>query len=139
VLCFIRSIWYFTTKNKVPMNLIGEKIRKIREIKGFSQEYMASRLKMSQNNYSRIELDQNNITLSRLEEIANVLEVKPSDIVEFDTQYVLHNTWNNQTGGESKGGVFHNDSIVKELKEHIAYLQEENKRLVAIIEKSRLP
>lgn len=32
------------------MSLIGEKIRKIREIKGYSQDYMASQLKMSQNN-----------------------------------------------------------------------------------------
>ena len=58
------------------MNLVDEKIRKIREIKGYSQEYMALQLKMSQNNYSRIELDQQNkLSLDRLQEIANVLEL----------------------------------------------------------------
>ena len=117
--------------------MIGEKIRKIREIKGYSQDYMAAQLKMSQNNYSRIELDQNNINISRLEEIAKVLEVKPTDIMEFDERYVFHNTWNNQTGGESKGGIFNNEAAIKELRDQNNYLREENSRLLGIIEKRK--
>ena len=108
------------------MHLVGEKIRKIREIKGYSQDYMALQLKMSQNNYSRIELDQNNkLSLDRLQEIANVLGVDPMDILNFDERYVFNSISQHQNGGEvvNNSGIFNNESIVKELKEHIDYLR----------------
>lgn len=117
------------------MNAIGEKIRKIREIKGYSQDYVATQLKMSQNNYSRIELDQNKINLDRLQEIATILEIDPMDILNFDERNVFNSTSHNQTGGETKSGIFNSDSIIKELKEDISYLRDENRRLLGIIEK----
>ena len=120
------------------MNLVGEKIRKIREIKGYSQEYMASQLKMSQNNYSRIELNQTKIDLDRLQEISTVLEVDPMDIFNFDERYIFQSTSHSQTGGETKSGIFNNEAIIKELKEHIDYLRDENKRLLGIVEKGNV-
>ena len=82
---------------------------KLREIKGYSQAYMAQRLKMSQNNYSRIELDQNKLNLDRLQEISTVLEVDPMDILNFDERYIFHSTSHSQTGGETKSGIFNNE------------------------------
>ncbi len=123
------------------MNFVGEKIRKICEIKGYSQDYMALQLKMSQNNYSRIELDQNNkLSLDRLQEIANVLGVDPMDILNFDERYVFNSISQHQNGGEvvNNSGIFNNESIVKELKEHIDYLREENKRLLGIVERGNV-
>mgnify|MGYP003343279076 CR=1 FL=1 len=66
------------------MKGIGEKIRKIRNIRGYSQEYMGSRLNMSQNNYSRIELDQINLTLRTLSDIADVLEIGTQELLNFN-------------------------------------------------------
>ena len=34
---------------------IGDKIRKVRELKGFTQDFMAGKLEMSQRAYSKIE------------------------------------------------------------------------------------
>jgi transcriptional regulator with XRE-family HTH domain len=64
--------------------MIGEKIRKIREMKDFSQEYMAKKLDMSQNNYSRIEMGKVKVDIDRLQEISKLLEVDPIDIINFD-------------------------------------------------------
>lgn len=119
------------------MNVIGEKIRKIREIRGYSQEYMANKLKMSQNNYSRIELNQVKINLDRLQEIGTVLEVDPMDILNFDERYVFHSTSHSQTGGETKSGIFNNETIIIELKHEISYLREENRRLLGLLERGR--
>ncbi|MDR0802540.1 MAG: helix-turn-helix domain-containing protein, partial [Fluviicola sp.] len=34
---------------------VGQKIKKLRELKNFTQEYMANRLEMTQPSYSKIE------------------------------------------------------------------------------------
>lgn len=116
------------------MKLVGEKIRKIREIKGYSQEYVAKKLQMSQNNYSRIELNQVKVNLDRLQEIANVLEIDPSDILNFDEKYVFSSISHNQTGGETKSGIFNGDTIISDLKSEISYLRDENRKLLSILE-----
>jgi len=53
-------------------NLINN-IRAIREELGYSQEYMAIKLGIGQNGYSKIELGYTRITVDRLFEIANIL------------------------------------------------------------------
>ena len=116
------------------MKLVGEKIRKIREIKGYSQEYVAKKLQMSQNNYSRIELNQVKVNLDRLQEIANVLEIDPSDILNFDEKYVFSSISHNQTCGETKSGIFNGDTIISDLKSEISYLRDENRKLLSILE-----
>lgn len=119
------------------MKAIGEKIRKIREMKGYSQEYMATCLNMSQNNYSRIELDQNKLNLDRLEEIAKILEVETSDILNFDEKYFFSSVSHNQTGGETKSGIFNSDTMIQSLQEEIHYLRNENGRLLSLLERKK--
>jgi transcriptional regulator with XRE-family HTH domain len=55
--------------------MLGNQIRLQRLKKGYSQSYMAYCLEISQNAYSKIELDRTDLTLSRILAIANVLEV----------------------------------------------------------------
>ncbi|PTQ92138.1 helix-turn-helix protein [Mucilaginibacter yixingensis] len=57
------------------MDTIGEKIRIQRLIKNYSQEYMAFMLEISQPAYSNIESGKTEITLNRIYEIAEVLEI----------------------------------------------------------------
>lgn len=52
------------------MTHIGYKIRKLREIRNYTQEYMADSLNISQNAYSRIEREETEPPLSRIEAIA---------------------------------------------------------------------
>jgi len=71
---------------------IGTKIRKIRELKGYSQEFLAIQLGMSQNNYSRIENNDINVTLSKLQKIAEVLEVNVIKVIAFDEEQLFNNS-----------------------------------------------
>lgn len=66
------------------MNNIGEKIRKIRDLKGFSQENMADMLGLSLPAYADIERGKKEVTLSRLEKIAEKLGVTLNDVLNFD-------------------------------------------------------
>jgi transcriptional regulator with XRE-family HTH domain len=59
------------------METIGNKIRIQRLMKNYSQEYMAFMLEISQPAYSKIERDETEITLRRLYDIAEVLQVDP--------------------------------------------------------------
>ena len=56
-------------------------IRKVREYRNYTQDYLAAKLKISQNAYSKIELGYSKITLNRLIEIAEILEVELTDLI----------------------------------------------------------
>lgn len=73
------------------MDTIGYKIKKIRELKNYTQEHLADKLGMSSTGYGKIERDEVDIPFSRLEQIAQVLGVKAEDIISFDEKYVFNN------------------------------------------------
>lgn len=60
---------------------IGELIRIQRVIRGYSQEYMAFQLEISQPAYSKIERNESEITVIRVYEIAEILEISPFEIM----------------------------------------------------------
>ena len=63
---------------------IAGNIRKLREFRDYTQDYLAAKLNISQNAYSKIELGYSRITLERLFVIASVLEVNPVDIISAE-------------------------------------------------------
>lgn len=75
------------------MNEVGTKIRKLRELKDYTQEYMASSLGITQSTYAKIEKNETPISLSRLDEIAKVLEIDPLNILTFDKEQVINNNY----------------------------------------------
>ncbi|MCU0446624.1 MAG: helix-turn-helix domain-containing protein [Microscillaceae bacterium] len=70
---------------------LGTKIRFFRGLKGLSQENMADLLGMSLTGYAKIERGETDIAVSRLEQIAKVLDVKLEDITSFDEKFVFNN------------------------------------------------
>ncbi len=68
-----------------------ETIRRLREQKGYSQDYMALRLGMSQNNYSKLELGKNKLTVEQLERIAAVVEISPKEFHDYKDENHLRN------------------------------------------------
>lgn len=76
------------------MQTIPKKIKNIRELRNFTQEYMAQQLGMTQAGYSRIESGKTDVSLSQLNKIAEVLEVSLEDLLTFDNQKFF-NSFNN--------------------------------------------
>lgn len=61
--------------------MYGAKISSIRTARGYSQEYVASKLGIAQNTYSKIERDETNkLAEEMIHKIAEVLGVSPEDI-----------------------------------------------------------
>ncbi|UYQ91240.1 helix-turn-helix transcriptional regulator [Chitinophaga horti] len=66
---------------------LGKSIRRLRELKGVSREYIASRLGMGVTAYGNIERDYvKNLAVNKLSEIADILEIDICMILRFDAK-----------------------------------------------------
>jgi len=63
---------------------VAQNIRKIREYRNYTQEYLAAKLRISQNAYSKIELGHTKITIDRLFRIADILGVDPVAVLNIE-------------------------------------------------------
>lgn len=121
---------------------IGEKLRKIREMKGFSQEFMASQLNISPQAFGKIEREETKLDFVRLETIARIMEVDPLDIINFDESQIYNNTFNNHASNQ-KNFIMHNnehynpliENAIKILQEEVNQLRTSNQLLIQLIEK----
>ncbi|MBC7616933.1 MAG: helix-turn-helix transcriptional regulator [Pedobacter sp.] len=73
-------------KLKLEMKAVAANIRKVREYRNYTQDYLAAKLEISQNAYSKIELGYSKITLDRLFHIALILEVVVQELLQFDPE-----------------------------------------------------
>ncbi|MBC7759292.1 MAG: helix-turn-helix transcriptional regulator, partial [Phormidesmis sp. FL-bin-119] len=59
------------------------------EHRDYTQDYLAAKLNISQNAYSKIELGYSKVTLERLFVISFVLEVNPADLISMETDELI--------------------------------------------------
>jgi transcriptional regulator with XRE-family HTH domain len=69
---------------------IAANIRNKREYRNYTQEYLAAKLTISQNAYSKIELGYTKITIERLFQIAEVLGFEVAEFIDINPQGVSH-------------------------------------------------
>lgn len=114
---------------------IGQKIKKLRELKNLTQSHLADELGVTQSTYSKMEQGEIEVPYSRLEKIAELLGMKPEDVIAFNESMVF-NVMNNQTG---QGFVINNNIVTeserKLYEEQISLLKSEVNYLKEIIEK----
>jgi transcriptional regulator with XRE-family HTH domain len=114
---------------------IGQKIKKLRELKNLTQSHLADELGVTQSTYSKMEQGEIEVPYSRLEKIAELLGMKPEDVIAFNESMVF-NVMNNQTG---QGFVINNNIVTeserKLYEEQISLLKSEVNHLKEIIEK----
>jgi transcriptional regulator with XRE-family HTH domain len=107
------------------MQEIGYHIRKVREAKNLTQEYLADRLGISAKTYRRIENDEQDLTLSRLSKIAEVLEAGVDELLGMGGKQYFNQA--------HQSGNIHSVVNAQELTQHerqsyqqqIAHLQDE--------------
>lgn len=72
---------------------IGMKIKRLRELKNYTQEYMADRLMIGATAYGNIERDTTkDMSLERLLQIAYIFEIDFTEIINFDLDKPFSNT-----------------------------------------------
>ncbi|MDR0798845.1 MAG: helix-turn-helix transcriptional regulator [Dysgonamonadaceae bacterium] len=97
------------------MNNVGLNIRKLREKKGFSQEFIADKLGINQSTYGKLERDMSSMTLDRLFKIADVLEEDVTTLLDIGKKNIFNNQANQGNGYVE---TINNDykAMVEELK-----------------------
>ncbi|KAB1061977.1 helix-turn-helix domain-containing protein [Salibacter halophilus] len=63
------------SKNESPSDLLIERLKKVRNDRGFSQEYVADKLDTSVTSYQRLEAGKVKITVDRLLQLSSILNV----------------------------------------------------------------
>lgn len=124
--------------------MVTQKIRFLREQKKLRHEDMAERLGISPSTYQRLESGETKMDVERLKKIAEVLEVKPDDLL--NSEPIVFNVSNNSGG--TNGGVQRFDQyipeeFVRELMDridakheaHVKNLEAMNQRLMDLLEK----
>lgn len=114
---------------------IGTKVKKLRELKNFTQEFMANALEMTPSGYGKIERNETEVSYQKLEKIADILGIKVEDIINFNESFIF-NVMHNQTGnGYVVNHISTSDNEKKLYEQIIAQQKEEIISLRKIIEK----
>ena len=87
---------------------ISKNIRKHRELKGFSQDYMAHQLEINQASYAKIENNSTKITVDRLFAISKLLEADITELMDLKTQTIFNQKDNETANAYGKIENFHN-------------------------------
>jgi len=134
---------------------LHEKIRFIRQLKGWSQEEVANKLEMSVNGYGSIERGETDVKLSRLEQVAHAFEMELLELLGLNEKTVFKGTHNNQFHYSHVYSHIHSFSIEQtelkyelekahlineKLEKEISYLKEEVthlKKIISLLEKEK--
>jgi len=113
---------------------ISSKIKKLRELKGLSQEYMAENLNISQSAYSKIERNDKSLNIERVQDIANILGVDALEFFAKSDEVVFNNC--EQSGYYNTNNI--NDKLIETLESQIKEQQSEIAYLRKLLEKELL-
>lgn len=83
----------------------GSVLRKYRELRNYSQDYVARKMGISQNAYSKIENNITQLTVNHVKQISQILEVSMMDLLKDD--FEIHGPANIQTESISKQALIH--------------------------------
>jgi len=128
IFVFCSKMGVFGSKSELMETGIGNRIRKIRKLKGYTQDFMAAKMNISQRAYSKIENNNIKLDWNRIVLISKLLEVDPMSLVNFDDNLIFNNC--SQSG---KFEIFNNhfplelkesyEQRIEELKNEIAFLR----------------
>lgn len=109
---------------------IGDTIKKFRELKNISRETMAAEIDMSLSGYGKVERGEIDLTLSRIQKIAEVLKVDLQQVLNFDATQVFNITNNKSVQGVNNTHIHsdeYRDKYIQKLEEEIELFKKQNK------------
>ena len=118
--------------------IIGNKLRQLRINKGYSQEYMAEILAVSQKTYSNMENDKTSISIEALKKIAEEYRVNILKLLSDEKIMVQQNNFLDLS---SKQEIIYNhitDELINQLKSRIEDLKNslaEKEKYISTLEK----
>lgn len=119
--------------------VIGNKLRKLRMENGYSQEYLAEVLEVSQKTYSNMENNKSSISIETLKKIAAEHKIELIELLSDDKVIVQNNS--SRESSSFQGGIIINhmsEELFNQMKERIEELKEtlsEKNKQIELLEK----
>ncbi|TGO03008.1 hypothetical protein PN36_14320 [Candidatus Thiomargarita nelsonii] len=118
---------------------VHEKIRFMRQSKGWSQEEMADKLALSVNGYANIERGETDVQISRLEKIAETFGIELLELFNFGERIVFYwagdnNDHNNNHFCKNQSIDFSSEKNEPELEKARLLLQQQEKEIAYLKE-----
>jgi transcriptional regulator with XRE-family HTH domain len=110
------------------MNVIGQRIKKLREAKGITQETMAIQLDVTQSNYGRLEKDDRRLNVVKLLKIARILDLNICSLFTETDESKM-----SDASGFTNANKEVYDILVESLRSEVSHLKEEISFLRAIV------
>ncbi len=113
-------------KNSVIWNF-GERIKSVREKVGYSQDYVASELGLSQKAYSKLENNEIQIKGEVLVKLAEIFKTDILELIPTEAKLTYNNVHNFQNGN---GIVYDNSERVETMYKQLLEAKDEQIRLL---------
>lgn len=116
------------------MENVAFKIKKLRELKGYSREYMADVLNITERSYGKLENGESKLTLDRISQIAKELEIDPIKLIQFDDKFIFDQCDNSNASFFNSGKIEY--SGLKDALSALKELLKTKNELIEFLKKS---
>lgn len=129
----------------------ASKLKIFRELNDYTQQHVADVLGITQNTYSRLEHNPAKLTAEQAGKLSELYNISVPDLLSNETPIIFSNSNStiDKNGFFSSNYEFQKDSLereiqslkeafsreVRNLKEEVEYLREQNKQLLALLQK----
>lgn len=113
---------------------IGNNIKKLRELRNFSQQALAAELEISQKQMSRIENDEVSPTLELVSKICEALNVRLQELLNFNESNIFNNINNTKTGDYTSNTYVNTE--IDQIKALYEKLLAEKERTILLLQKA---
>lgn len=72
--------------DKSLLEKLAKRIKELRKIKGFTQDELSFRANIARSTLGNIETAQNDVTLSKVNQIAKAFDINLSDLLDFQNE-----------------------------------------------------
>lgn len=103
---------------------IYEKIRTLRELNKWSQEYMAEKLGMTAGGYARIERGEVQLTINRLEQLAKIFQIDMWELLQPSRNGIIFQINEGDSGGDISLSASTNFMELELLKQELKFQKE---------------
>lgn len=112
---------------------IGEKLRLLRKLKGYTQETMAGKLYMERRSYANLENNVTKIDMERMAQIAEVYGIELEELLAFDENKIFEKCFNKNIESFFSIQEFKSTTSIEEREFFIQQIQQ----LLETIDKER--
>lgn len=99
------------------------KIKKVRELRDYSQQYMGDELIIGTRAYSKIETGETQLTIKRVNQISEILKIDALELLAFDHQQIFNKAESASNINVSYPQLY--DKLIAQYEKHIKSLEDQ--------------